>query len=77
MKKSIDGKIMEMTAVGSKNIAYVGFEDNAMGIEFNRGPVYVYRAVPQAVYDAFLASEEPDVFFDASIKNAYANKRVW
>jgi hypothetical protein len=79
MNKNIEGAVFEMFPVEARNFAYLGYNEEGpkLVIEFVRGPVYVYEAVPKAVFEAFLASDTPDAFFDAQIKNAYKNRRIF
>lgn len=79
MKKSIDGKVIDMNFVEGRTLSTVGYEDEArvLAIEFTRGPVYVYNEVPKNVYEELLAAPSPDVYFDEKIKTGYKNRRVW
>ena len=78
MKKSIDGNVMEMTPVESKNLSYVGYDEekSALLIEFTRGPVYIYNEVPKSTFEGLLSALSVDDFFNESIKNSFKNKRV-
>jgi len=78
MKKSVDGNTMEMTPVESKNLSYVGYDEdkNALMIEFTRGPVYIYYEVPKNVYEVMMSTASLDDYFNENIKNSYKNKRV-
>ncbi len=79
MKKSIDGKTIEMDYVEGKTLSTVGYDEEAqvLAIEFARGPVHVYNGVPKDVYDELLKASSPDVYFDEKIRNSYKNRRVW
>ncbi len=78
MKKTIEGAVFEMHSVEAKNFSYVGYDEGGLKlvIEFSRGPVYVYETLPKPVFDAFLASDAPDIFYDEQIKSAYKGRRV-
>lgn len=45
-------------------------------VTFVSGETYVYREVPGAVYEAFLAAESWGRFFQAEIRGRYAFERV-
>lgn len=78
MKKSVDGNTMEMIHVESKNLSYIGYDEekNTLMIEFTRGPVYIYNEVPKNVYEVMLSTATLDDYFNENIKNSYKNKRV-
>ncbi len=79
MKKSIDGKVINMDFVEGKTLSTVGYDDESkvLAIEFTRGPVHVYNEVPKNVFDELLKAPSPDVYFDEKIRYAYKNRRVW
>ena len=79
MKKNVDGNVVDMVAVESRNITYLGYneENKVLAVEFLRGPVYVYKEVPKSTYEELLASEALDDYFDKNVKNGFANKRVY
>ena len=80
MRKSVDGKVVDMVSVESKNITYLGYneENKILLVEFLRGPVYVYNEVPKSIYDKLIESEPlDDEYFDKNVKNSFKNKRVW
>ena len=79
MKKSIDGKTIEMDYVEGKTLSTVGYDEDAqvLAIEFSRGPVYIYNGVPKDAYDELIKSPSPDIYFDEKIRNSYKNRRVW
>ena len=79
MKKSIDGKTIDMDYVEGKTLSTVGYDEEAqvLAIEFTRGPVHVYSAVPKDVYEELLKASSPDAYFDDKIRNSYKNRRVW
>lgn len=78
MKKSIGGEIIDMEYVNGKTVATVGYDDEkrVLTIEFTRGPVLVYDAVPKSVYEELIKSPTPDGFFEDKIRHVYKNKRV-
>jgi len=78
MNKTIEGAIFEMFPVEARNFAYVGYneEGSKLVIEFLRGPVYIYEAMSKDAFEAFLASDTPDAFFDEQIKIACKGRRI-
>jgi hypothetical protein len=79
MKKGIDGAVVEMVPIGSKNLSCVGYdaEKRQLTVEFTRGPVYLYYDVPKALFEALLVSDTPDDYFNEKLRYGYKNKRVW
>ena len=79
MRKSIDGKTIDMDYVEGKTLSTVGYDEEAqvLAIEFTRGPVHVYNGVPKDVYDELMKASSADIFFDEKIRNCYKNRRVW
>ena len=63
----------EMTPVTSSLIAAVGYdpETEELSVEFQKGDTYVYRDVPQAVFDALVGSLSVGQFFLRNVKNQY------
>jgi len=78
MKKRINETEVEMVAVESRNISYVGYseEKKFLVFEFIRGPVYVYDDVPKSTYDTLLSSTAIDDYFNDSVKNSFKNRRI-
>ena len=64
---------MEMTPVTSSLIAAVSYDPEALElfVEFKKGDTYVYRKVPQPVFDALVGSLSVGQFFLRNIKPNY------
>lgn len=79
MRKSIDGKIIEMDFVEGKTLSTVGYdeESQSLAIEFTRGPVHVFNEVPKSVFDELMKAPSPDDYFEVNIRRSYKNRRVW
>lgn len=78
MKKIVNETTVEMVAVESKNMSYVGYSEEKafMVIDFIRGPVYVFDNVPKETYETLLSTETKDDYFNENIKNSFKNKRI-
>lgn len=63
---------MTRTAVTSKMIAAVGYDDAAqvMEVEFKNGKVYQYPMIPREKYDALMAAPSVGKCFIANFKHA-------
>jgi len=65
------------TPVQSSSIASIGYSpDSTLEIEFHRGTVYRYFAVPQCVYDALWRAESMGAYFNRSVKPHFRYTRV-
>lgn len=59
---------MELTPVESSNISAVGWEDEVLEIEFNKGGKYRYYGVPEEIYKAMMAAPSKGKFFHSRIR---------
>jgi hypothetical protein len=69
---------IELQAVESSLIGKAGYDPAArtLAIQFvNSSDVYLYRDVPPAVYDGFLAAESKGGYFVANIKGKFATDK--
>ncbi|HOE01214.1 MAG TPA: KTSC domain-containing protein [Kiritimatiellia bacterium] len=69
---------IEMQAVESSLIAKVGYSADAKELVVqmhNSSDIYVYKGVPQAVYDDFLAADSKGAFYVKNIKGQYETER--
>ena len=68
---------MERASVASSNLISIGYDpaSETLEVEF-KGGVYQYYNVPQFMYDQLMQAPSLGIFFNANIKNAYANARV-
>jgi hypothetical protein len=73
--KEID---MERQAVGSSNIASIGYDEatETLEVEFSSGAVYQYYNVGSDLYQSLLAAPSKGSFLNTYIRNAYAYSRV-
>ncbi len=69
---------MQRTAVRSRDIAIVGFdEENSMlEVAFRSGSVYLYKDVPQDKYQAFMKAESHGSFFRQEIRDQYLYEKL-
>jgi hypothetical protein len=51
-------------------------EASSLLIRFKTGEVYVYRAVPRAVFDGFRAAPSKGQFFQTAIRDRFAARRL-
>lgn len=69
---------IEMQAVESSLIAKLGYDAAAKELAIqmhNSSDIYLYKDVPQAVYDDFLAAESKGAFYVKNIKGQYETER--
>lgn len=62
---------MKITHLASTNVKTVGFKDGTLFVQFQRGPVYRYEAVPEATYEGLVNAESAGQFLHANIKGRY------
>jgi hypothetical protein len=64
---------MERQAVGSRNVASVGYDEQTLTleVEFTDGAVYQYFDVPEALFHGLIGAESCGRFLNAHIKGAY------
>lgn len=67
---------MKITYLASTNIKLIGFKDGALFVQFQKGPVYRYDAVPEVVYEALVSAESAGQFLHANIKGKYVATAV-
>ena len=69
---------MERIAVRSRDIAIVGYDAGAATLEvaFRDGGVYLYRNVPEALYQEFMKAPSMGTFFAAKIKTAFPYEKI-
>lgn len=69
---------MKMLEVDSSTVRSIGYEPKMrdMHVEFNSGGHYVYREVPQEVFDAFLNSPSKGRYLHQYIKGEYETERL-
>ena len=65
--------MIKMIPVASSLIKAVGYdpETQELSVEFHKGDTYVYRGVPQLVYDAMKDAPSVGHFFLANVKKQY------
>lgn len=66
---------MEMVEVKSSNIKKVGFDQDKLYVEYNSG-MYVYKQVPQALYEGLIKAESKGSYMNAYIKGHYEFDKV-
>lgn len=62
---------MNRTFVSSSDIRSVGYENNTLEIEFNRGGIYQYHGVPQEKYYGLISAGSCGKYFHSFIKPFY------
>jgi hypothetical protein len=65
---------MDRIPVTSSTIRAIGYDaDTAiLEVEFNNGTIYQYSGVPQAEFDAIMASDSKGRYLNANIKGRYS-----
>ena len=58
--------------VNSSDIRSVGYENNTLEIEFNRGGIYQYYGVPQERYYGLISANSCGSYFHSFIKPFYS-----
>lgn len=68
----------EMIHVNSSNIDAIGYDlaSQEVYVRFLNGSLYVYRGVPEFLYDEFKAAPSYGSFLHRNIKNAYPYERL-
>ena len=69
---------MERTAVRSRDLAIIGYDQDSKMLEvaFKNGGVYHYREVPEGVFQSLLKSPSHGLYFNQFIKDKYPTTRV-
>ena len=70
---------VDLLPVESSLIAKAGYDPAAQTLAIqlvNSSDVYTYQAVPQAVYDSFLAAESKGAFYVKSIKGQFKTDKA-
>jgi hypothetical protein len=68
---------MDRQSVNSTNLASVGYDPTSetLEVEFTNGSIYQYYNVPQIIFDQLMQAPSVGVFFNANVRNVYANAR--
>jgi hypothetical protein len=65
------------TQVSSSSIAAFGYSaDSTLDVEFRRGVVYRYFAVPRDVYNALISAESIGAYFNRSVRPHFRFERL-
>lgn len=67
---------MDFTPITSSNISGAFYDGTDMYLRFVKGPVYVYRSVPEGIYHELLAAESVGKYFHANIRERYVSEVV-
>lgn len=69
---------MERTAVQSRDIALVGYDEESRALEvtFRAGGVYKYENVPLDVYRAFMNAGSHGSYFRDHIREKFSYKKI-
>lgn len=67
---------MNRNFVNSSDIRSVGYENNALEIEFNRGGIYQYHGVPQERYYSLISAGSCGRYFHSFIKPFYPGIKI-
>jgi hypothetical protein len=62
---------VSMLPVTSSQIKSMGFKDNTLYVEFNKGDVYSYKDVPDGLYVNLRFAESVGKFFASEVKGKY------
>lgn len=66
---------MEKIDVVSSNVVAVGWSNNRLYVDYKRGS-YVYKGVPQKVYNELLAAESKGKYMCSNVKGKYNYERL-
>jgi hypothetical protein len=68
----------KMTPVSSSNVAEIGYdaEGQIVHVRFLNGSLYIYKDVPQFVYDGLLNASSVGSYLHRNFKNVYAYERI-
>ena len=63
---------MDWTPYNSTCLDLIGWDSIplTLGISFDFGGTYLYFAIPQAIYDAFIIAPSKGTYFNSNIRNA-------
>lgn len=67
---------MQRQFINSSDIRSVGYENNTLEIEFNRGGVYQYHGVPQDRYVSLINAGSSGSYFHNFIKPFYHGIKI-
>ena len=67
---------MQRRPVTSSNIASIGWEDDAMEIEFRSGHIYVYQNVPEHEWQRAVGAVSPGKYVAANIVGRFEHSRL-
>jgi hypothetical protein len=75
---SIEVHMLYVDLFESQAIAMFAYdlEASSLLIRFKSGDVYVYRAVPRAVFDGFRAAPSKGQYFQSAIRDRFAARRL-
>jgi frataxin-like iron-binding protein CyaY len=60
----------------STTIQNVDWKNGTMTIQFKNGTIYVYKNVPQALYDEFIVAESAGKYFHKYIKPVFIGVKI-
>jgi len=69
-------KVPEMVSVVSSNLAEVAWESGDMYVRFKNGGLYVYREVPEHVYESFHGASSKGKYLGGRIIPNYRADRL-
>lgn len=67
---------MELREVESSNISKIGYDTDALIVEYKSGARYKYEGVPKALYEEFLTADSKGRFMNSNIKGKYTYERA-
>lgn len=69
---------MARQPIDSSSLKSVGYDASAqtLEVEFNHGAVYVYKGVPQDVFEELKAAESKGRFFNSNIRDRYPHTNL-
>ena len=66
---------MELKEVNSSNIRKIGYENGDLYVEYKSGNTYIYKNIPQNLYESFMKAESKGKFMNAEVKGKYEYKK--
>ncbi|RLV55704.1 KTSC domain-containing protein [Aeromicrobium phragmitis] len=69
---------MKRALVSSSSLRSVGYDDttHTLEVEFHKGAIYRFDAVPREVHDELVSAESIGRYFNENVRDAYPYRRL-
>ena len=67
---------MQRKSVQSSNLKSIGYKNQTLEIEFNKGDVYQYFGIPETEYTALMSAKSHGKYFSSNIRNRYEYDKI-